>query len=74
MSANYAAASKSRASMSSDDEMYDGLGGRSKPDIYPEPRMKPLIKKRKLVANFKKKIPPPSGTNTLDKFLSSEML
>jgi len=66
--------SKSMAlSSSSDEEIYDGLGGRSKPDVYPS-RLKPLIKKRKLVSNFKKKLLPPTGNKTLDSFLSSEII
>ncbi|XP_050425407.1 E3 ubiquitin-protein ligase TRAIP-like [Adelges cooleyi] len=59
-------------SSSSDEEIYDGLGGRSKPDIFPN-RQKPLLKKRKLVSNFKKKLQPSSGNTTLDSFLSSEI-
>ncbi|XP_025405959.1 E3 ubiquitin-protein ligase TRAIP isoform X2 [Sipha flava] len=58
---------------SSDEEMYDGLGGRSKPDVYPN-RQKPLLKKRKLVSNFKKKPLPSNGNKTLDSFLSTEIL
>lgn len=58
---------------SSDEEMYDGLGGRSKPDVFPN-RHKPLPKKRKLVSNFKKKPPPSNGNKTLDSFLSTEIL
>lgn len=58
---------------SSDEEMYDGFGGRSKPEVYPN-RQKPLAKKRKLVSNFKKKPPPQLGNKTLDSFLSAEML
>lgn len=72
VSANYV--SKSMASSSSsDEEMFDGLGGRSKPDVYPS-RLKPLIKKRKLVSNFKKKTLPSNGNKTLDSFLSAENL
>lgn len=72
VSANYV--SKSMAfSSSSDEEMYDGLGCRSKPDVYPS-RQKPVIKKRKLVSNFKKKPPPSNGNTTLDSFLSAEIL
>lgn len=65
--------SKSIATSSSDEEMYDGFGGRSKPDVYPS-RQKPLAKKRKLVSNFKKKPPSQLGNKTLDSFLSAEML
>jgi len=72
LSANYVSKSVSVLS-SSDEEMYDGLGGRSKPEVYPS-RQKPLIKKRKLVSNFKKKLPPPMGNTTLDSFLSAEIL
>ncbi|XP_001948454.2 E3 ubiquitin-protein ligase TRAIP [Acyrthosiphon pisum] len=72
VSANYV--SKSMVfSSSSDEEMYDGLGGRSKPDVYPS-RQKPVTKKRKLVSNFKKKPPPSNGNTTLDSFLSTEIL
>lgn len=68
VSANYV--SKSMALLnSSDEEMYDGLGGRSKPDVYPS---RPLTKKRKLVSNFKKKAPL-NGNSTLDSFLSTEI-
>lgn len=58
---------------SSDEETFDGLGGRSKPDVYPS-RLKPLTKKRKLVQNFKKKPPTSNGNKTLDSFLSAEIL
>lgn len=72
VSANYL--SKSIAfSSSSDEEIYDGLGGRSKPDVYPS-RLKPLTKKRKLVSNFKKKLPPSNSNKTLDSFLSTEII
>ncbi|XP_025207762.1 E3 ubiquitin-protein ligase TRAIP-like isoform X1 [Melanaphis sacchari] len=72
VSANYV--SKSIVfSSSSDEEMFDGLGGRSKPDVYPS-RQKPVIKKRKLLSNFKKKPPPSNGNTTLDSFLSAEIL
>jgi len=54
--------------------MYDGLGGRSKPDLFPC-RQKLVTKKRKIVANFKKTPPLPSnGNTTLDSFLSAEIL
>lgn len=72
VSANYVSKSIDLSS-SSDEEMYDGLGGRSKPDVFPN-RQKPLIKKRKLVSNYKKKPLPPNGNKTLDSFLSAEIL
>ncbi|XP_026807605.1 E3 ubiquitin-protein ligase TRAIP-like isoform X1 [Rhopalosiphum maidis] len=72
VSANYVSKSMTFSS-SSDEEMYDGLGGRSKPDVYPS-RQKPIIKKRKLVSNFKKKPPPSNSNTTLDSFLSAEIL
>lgn len=72
VSANYVSKTVNMSS-SSDEEMFDGLGGRSKPDVYPS-LQKPLPKKRKLVSNFKKKLPPPMGNTTLDSFLSAEIL
>ncbi|VVC42025.1 Hypothetical protein CINCED_3A008925 [Cinara cedri] len=74
ISTNYAASKSIDSMSSSEEEMYDGLGGRSKPDTYPSPRLKPLTKKRKLVANLKKKKPAPIGNKTLDSFLSAEIL
>lgn len=73
LSANYVSKSVT-VSSSSDEEMYDGLGGRSKPEVYPIRQKKPLTKKRKLVSNFKKKLPPSMGNTTLDSFLSAEIL
>lgn len=72
VSANYVSKSKISSS-SSDEETFDGLGGRSKPDVYPS-RQRPLNKKRKLVSNFKKKSLPPNGNKTLDSFLTAEIL
>lgn len=72
VSANYVSKSITLSS-SSDEEMYDGLGGRSKPDVFPN-RLKPLTKKRKLVSNFKKKLPSSNGNKTLDSFLSTEII
>lgn len=71
-SAKYASNSITITS-SSDEEMFDGLGGRSKPDVYPC-RQKPLAKKRKVLTSFKKKLSPQLGNTTLDSFLSAEML
>lgn len=63
--------SKSMApSSSSDEEMYDGLGGRSKPDVFPS---RPFTKKRKMVSNFKKKTSSSNSNTTLDSFLSTEI-
>lgn len=72
VSANYMSKSIVLSS-SSDEEMYDGLGGRSKPDVFPI-RQKPLHKKRKLVSNFKKKPPSSNSNKTLESFLSTEIL
>jgi len=72
VSANYVSKSIVLSS-SSDEEVYDGLGGRSKPEVYPS-RLKSLAKKRKLVSNFKKKLPPATGNKTLDSFLSAEII
>lgn len=72
LSANCVSRSLSLSS-SSDEEMYDGLGGRSKPDVFPS-RQKPLTKKRKLVSNYKKKPPTSNGNKTLDSFLSADIL
>lgn len=72
VSANYVSKTLVLSS-SSDEEMYDGLGGRSKPDVYPV-RQKPATKKRKLVSNLKKKSPASTGNTTLDNFLSAEIL
>lgn len=72
VSANHVSRSRTESS-SSDEEMFDGLGGRSKPDVYPS-KQKPLVKKRKLVSNLKKKLPPPMGNTTLDSFLTAEIL
>lgn len=73
ISTSYTASKSMASTSSSDEEMFDGLGGRSKPDIYPIP-YKPLTKKRKFVSNLKKKIPTTSGNNTLEKFLSAEII
>lgn len=73
VSANHVSKSIVFSSSSDEEMMYDGLGGRSKPDVYPS-RLKPSTKKRKLVSNFKKKLPPSNGNKTLDSFLSSEII
>lgn len=73
VSANYVSNKFVTLSSSSDEEVFDGLGGRSKPDVYPS-RQKPLTKKRKLVSNYKKKLPPSTSNKTLDSFLSAEIV
>ncbi|XP_050525112.1 E3 ubiquitin-protein ligase TRAIP-like isoform X2 [Daktulosphaira vitifoliae] len=70
ISANYVSKTL-KLSSSSDEEIYDGLGGRSKPDTFPS-RQRPALKKRKLLSNYKKK-KLPSGNTTLDNFLSNEI-
>lgn len=73
LSANCVSRSLSLSS-SSDEEMYDGLGGRSKPDVFPSRQKPPLTKKRKLVSNYKKKPPTSNSNKTLDSFLSGDIL